>query len=92
MIRSFSTRALKRLYEQGDRSGINPAHVARVERILAHLDVAATPQDMNIPGWRLHRLRGDLKGFWSVDVSGNWRIIFQFEDGEPCKVRYLDTH
>ncbi len=92
MIRNFGTRALKRLYEHGDRSGINPPHLGRVQRILAHLDIATNSQDMNIPGWRLHRLRGDLRGFWSVDISGNWRIIFRFEDGEPCDVRYLDTH
>ena len=92
MIRNFKTRALKRLYNDGDRSGIAPDHVARVERILAHLDIAAKPKDMDIPGWRLHPLKGNYRGFWSVDISGNWRIIFRFEDGDPRDVRYLDTH
>ena len=92
MIRNFKTRALKRLYNEGDKSGMAPDHVDRVERILAHLDVATKPKDMDIPGWRLHPLKGNYRGFWSVDVSGNWRIIFRFEDSEPRDVRYLDTH
>lgn len=92
MIRSFKTRALKRLYEKGDQSGISPDHVARVKRILAHLDVATKPKDMDLPGWRQHRLSGNYRGFWSVDVSGNWRIIYRFKEAEPCDVRYVDTH
>ena len=92
MIRSFKTRALKRLYETGDRARIDPDHVPRIRRILAQLDVATKSKDMDIPGWRLHPLRGNYRGFWSVDVSGNWRIIFRFDDGAPCDVRYLDTH
>ena len=92
MIGNFKTRALKRLYNDGDQGGIAPAHVARVGRILAHLDVSIKPKDMDLPGWRLHPLKGNYRGFWSVDASGNWRIIFRFEDGNPCEVRYLDLH
>ena len=92
MIGSFKTRALKRLYEKDDGRGIPADHVARVKRILALLDVATKPKDMDIPGWRVHPLKGNYKGFWSVDVSGNYRVIFRFEDGDPCDVAYLDTH
>ena len=71
MIRRFKTRVLKRLYEKDDGQGIPADHVAKVKRILALLDVATKPKDMDIPGWRLHPLKGNYKGFWSVDVSGN---------------------
>jgi proteic killer suppression protein len=68
VIRSFKHRGLKRLYEGGDRRGIRPDLVEDVEDILARLDRAETPQAMNLPGYRLHALKGDLRGFWSVTV------------------------
>lgn len=71
MIRSFKHRGLKRLYERGDRSGIRPDLFDTVEDILARLDEAETPQAMSLPGYRLHPLKGDLKGFWSVTVRAN---------------------
>ena len=92
MIRTFRHRGLKRLYEQGDRSRIRPDHVAKVRRILARLDAAATVADVDAPGFRLHPLKGDLRGFWAVSVSGNWRVIFQFEAGDALDVDLIDYH
>jgi toxin HigB-1 len=74
VFRGFKHRGLKRLYERGDRSGIRPDLLHDVEDILARLDKAETPQAMNLPGYRLHSLKGDLKGFWSVTVRADWRI------------------
>ncbi|MGD1093045.1 MAG: type II toxin-antitoxin system RelE/ParE family toxin [Bryobacteraceae bacterium] len=70
---------MKRLYERADRSGIRPDLVDIVEDILGRLDEADTPQALNLPGYRLHPLKGDLKGFWSVTVRANWRIMFRFQ-------------
>jgi toxin HigB-1 len=92
MIRSFKHRGLKRLYERGDRSGIRPDLLDIVEDILARLDEADTPQAMNVPGYRLHPLKGDLKGFWSVTVRANWRIIFRFEGTDALEVELIDYH
>ncbi len=64
----------------------------KVENILARLDVATEPQALNLPGYRLHQLTGDLKGLWSVTVRANWRIIFRFEDGDACDVELVDYH
>ena len=92
MIRSFKDRRLKRLYEAGDRSRLQPEHVEKVENILARLDAAVTAEDMNLPGFRLHPLRGDRKGFWSVTVRANWRVIFRFEGGQASDVELIDYH
>lgn len=71
---------------------MRPALVERVEEVLGLLDVAEAPKDMNLPGYRLHPLKGDRKGFWSVTVSGNWRIVFRFHDGHACDVDLVDYH
>lgn len=92
MIRSLKHRGLSRLYEKGDRSGIRPDLVSTVEKILTILDVAATPQAFDLPRYRLHQLKGDLKGFWAVTVRANWRIIFRFEDGDAHDVELIDYH
>ncbi|MFQ6016558.1 MAG: type II toxin-antitoxin system RelE/ParE family toxin [Kiloniellaceae bacterium] len=92
MIGSFRHRGLKRLFEHGDRSRIRPDLASRVETILSRLDVAQRIQDMSVHSYRLHPLRGDLTGFWSVTVSGNWRIIFRFEDGNAFDVDLVDYH
>jgi proteic killer suppression protein len=92
MIGSFKHRGLKRLYERGDRSGIRPDLLDIVEDILARLDEAVTPQAMNLPGYRLHPLKGDMKGFWSVTVRANWRIIFRFEGTDALEVELIDYH
>ena len=92
MIRSFKHRGLKRLYESGDRSGIRPDLVDTVQEILTVLDDAVTPQELNLPGYRLHQLKGDLKGFWSVTVRANWRIIFRFQGADAFDVELIDYH
>ena len=92
MIRSFKSRALKKLYEKGDPSKIKADHVARVEDILFRLDNAAQVADMDLPGWNLHKLSGRLKGFSAVSVSGNSRIWFRIADGDAFDVDYGDYH
>jgi proteic killer suppression protein len=92
MIRSFKHRGLKRLFERDDRSGIRPDLLDNVEDILARLNQATTPQALNLPGYRLHPLKGGLRGFWSVTVRGNWRIIFRFEREDAFDVELIDYH
>ena len=92
MISSIRHKGLKRLYEDADPSGVNVEHVTKLRDILARLDAAHTVADMNLPGLRLHPLKGDLKGFWSVTVSGNWRVIFRFAEGHAEDVDYADYH
>lgn len=92
MIRSFKHRGLKRLYERDDRSGIRPDLLDMVEDILARLDEADTPQSLNLPGYRRHPLKGELKGFWSVAVRANWRIIFRFQGKDAFDVELMDYH
>jgi len=92
MIENFKDRRLKRLYERGDRSKIRADLVDKVERILARLDQALVIEDMNLPGYRLHELKGDLKGYRSVSISGNWRIIFRFENGKAHDIEMIDYH
>ena len=92
MIKTFAHKGLEAFFTSGSKAGIQPAHAARLRRQLAQLDQAGGPQDMNLPGWGLHPLKGDLAGFWSVWVSGNWRMTFRFEDGDAILVDYLDYH
>ena len=92
MIGSFKHRGLKRLFERDDRSGIRPDLVDTIQEILTVLDDAATPQELNLPGYRLHPLKGDLKGLWSVTVRANWRIIFRFEGTDAFDVELIDCH
>ena len=92
MILSFKHRGLRRLYEDDDRRGLNAEHVAKITTILARLDVAMQPEDMDVVGLRFHALKGDLAGFWSVTVRANWRIIFRFEGVNATDVDYLDYH
>jgi proteic killer suppression protein len=92
MVRSFKHRGLKRLFERDDRSGIRADLVDTVQEVLTVLDDAVTPQDLNLPGYRLHPLKGDLKGFWSVTVRANWRIIFRFEETDAFDVELIDYH
>ena len=90
MTRSFKHRGLKRLYERGDRSGIRPDLLETVERILMVLDAATAPQGLDIPRYRLHPLKGDLKVMWSVTVRANWRILFRFEGTDAFDVELID--
>jgi len=92
MIQSFKHRGLKRLYERDDRSGLQPDMVNKIERILAALDSAQAPQELDIPGYRLHPLKGDLIGLWAVTVRANWRIVFRFEGTDAFDVELVDYH
>ena len=92
MIRTFKHRGLKRLYERGDRSKVRRDQLELIEDILGFLDIAEKPQDLDKPGYNLHPLKGNFKGFWSVKVSGNWRIIFRFKDGDALDVDLIDYH
>jgi len=92
MIQNFRHRGLRRLYERGERRHLPPDQVDKIERILARLDEATEVSNMDLPGFRLHPLRGDLAGFWAVTVRANWRIIFRFESGHAHDVDLVDYH
>lgn len=92
MIKSFRHKGVERFYKTGSKSGINAQHAEKLSIQLTALDHAVVPEDMNAPGWRLHRLSGDLAGFQSVTVSGNWRLIFQFDGKDAVLIDYLDYH
>jgi len=92
MILSFRHRGLRRLYEDDDGRGLNAEHVEKIARALARLQRATQPEDMNLPGFRLHQLRGDYGGFWSITIRANWRIIFRFEGADVKDVDFLDYH
>ena len=92
MIKSFKHKGLKRFFETGSVSGIDPAHGQKIRMRLTALETAATIEDMNLPGFRLHPLKGDKQGLWAIDVSKNWRITFEFEDGNVYVVNYEDYH
>lgn len=92
MIKSFKHKGLKKFFEAGNRSGVNPDHIKRLKLILARLDSSQTHDDMNLPGLGLHPLKGDLKDFWAVAVSGNWRVFFRFENNNIIDVNYGDYH
>jgi proteic killer suppression protein len=92
MIRSIHHKGLKRLYEDDDTRGVLAEHVVRLRDILARLDAATTVEEMDVPGFKLHALKGELKGFWAVTVRANWRVVFRFEDADARDVDYLDYH
>jgi proteic killer suppression protein len=91
MIRSIRHRGLKRLHEDDPR-GVFAQHVGRLRDILARLDAARVVADMDMPGFRLHQLKGEYKGFWAVTVRANWRVIFRFDDRDAFDVDYVDYH
>ena len=92
MIQSFKHRGLGALYSGHGSRRVDPAHVRKLIRILAVLDRSNTPQDMNLPGFQLHQLAGQLSGHYAVSVSGNWRVTFRFADGHAVEVNYTDYH
>jgi proteic killer suppression protein len=92
MIQTFRHKGLRRFYESGSTSGIHAAHATRLRMQLSALDTAQTIQDMDIPGFRLHPLKGKLKGRWAISVSGNWRLTFEFKDGDVHLLDYEDYH
>ena len=92
MIKSFSHKGVKKFYDSGSMAGIQSAHAPKLARQLARLNQAKTPADMNLPGWKLHPLKGKLVGQWAISVSGNWRLIFRFRGGDAFNVDYDDYH
>ena len=92
MIVSFKHRGLKALYDGRTARRVAPGHVEKLRDILAVLDRSRRPKDVNIPGFRLHPLKGELRGHYAVTVSGNWRVTFRFEEGDVVDVDYLDYH
>jgi toxin HigB-1 len=92
VIKSFAHKGLEAFFLTGSKAGIQAAHAARLRRQLAQLDQAAAPRDMNVPGWKLHPLKGDLAGHWAVSVSGNWRMTFTFDGPDAAIVDYQDYH
>jgi proteic killer suppression protein len=80
------------LFEAGDRRGISADIIDKVERILASMDASISPEGMSLPGYRLHALKGDRKGFWSVTVNANWRIVFRFEGQDAFDLDLVDYH
>ena len=92
MIKSFKHKGLEAFYLKGTIRGICPDHKKKLRMQLAALDSAFTIADMDIPGYRLHELKGDRQGVWSITVSGNWRVTFEFIDGNAYIVNYEDYH
>jgi toxin HigB-1 len=92
LIRSIRHKGLKRLYEEDDPRGVIAEHVVKLRDILARLDAARAAADMDMPGFRLHPLKGEFKGFWAVTVRANWRVIFRLVDFAVFDVDYLDYH
>ena len=92
MIKSFKHKGLKKFFEAGSLAGIQPAHQQKLRMRLAALDTATNIEDMDLPGFRLHPLTGDKQGLWAIDVSKNWRITFEFQDGDAYIVNYEDYH
>lgn len=92
MIVGFRHKGLRLLYEDGDRRRIPAAYADKIERVLARLDQATEPRDLNLPGFGLHPLTGDLAGYWSVVVSRNWRIVFRFDGVDATDVDLIDYH
>ena len=92
MIQSFRHKGLRQFYNSGNKAGIQAQHAKRLRLILARLDASREPRDMSLPGLRLHQMMGNFEGYWAVDVSGNWRVIFRFDDPDVYDVDYLDYH
>ena len=92
MIQSFRHKGLQRLYVDGERRGLQTDMIEKLENILAVLSRARVPSDVSLPSFRLHPLKGQLKGFWSVTVRANWRVIFRFRDGHVWDVDLIDYH
>ena len=92
MIKSFRHKGLRALFETGSAAGVKPNHASKLRLQLAALDSAQTIDDMSIPGFRLHPLKGAMAGRWSITVSGNWRVTFEFRDGNAYVLDYEDYH
>jgi proteic killer suppression protein len=92
MIKSFKHKGLENFYASGSTKGIQAKHAKKLRMQLAALDTAHLVEDLDIPGYRLHQLKGSMKGLWSITVNANWRITFEFTDGNVYIVNYEDYH
>lgn len=92
MIKTFAHKGLERYFRHGDKAGLSAQHLPRLARMLDRLDAAADATDMDLPGWKFHRLKGDRRDTWSVWVSGNWRLTFRFREGHAFDVNVEDYH
>lgn len=92
MIQSFRHKGLRKLFETGSSVGVQASHSKRLRMQLAALDTAHTIDDMDVPGLALHPLKGSMRGRWAVSVSGNWRLTFEFKDGNAYVLDYEDYH
>ena len=92
MIQSFRHKGLRKFFESGSVAGVQPHHATRLRMLLAALDTAFNIEDMNVPGFRLHALKGSERGRWSVWVNGNWRLTFEFKNGHAYILDYEDYH
>jgi len=92
VIKSFRHSGIERFFKTGSKAGIQPAHAAKLASLLVTLDFAKAAEEMNMPGFHLHRLTGDLQHHWSVKVNGNWRVTFTFDGEDAILVDYLDYH
>ncbi len=92
MIKSFKHKGLKKFYESGNKASIKSSHNKKIRIQLTALNTATCIEDMNLPGFRLHSLKGKRKGLWAIDVSKNWRIVFRFDEGNVYVVDYEDYH
>jgi len=92
MIQSFRHKGLRKFFESGSAAGIQPHHANRLRMLLVALDTAQSIEDMDVPGFRLHPLKGSERGRWSVWVNGNWRLTFEFRDGHAYVLDYEDYH
>ena len=92
MIISFQHKGLRKFYETGSKQGIIAAHELKLQMILAAFEVAEKPDELDLPAFSLHPLKGDLKAYWSIKVNGNWRVIFRFKGNDVELLDYLDYH
>jgi proteic killer suppression protein len=92
VIKSFKHKGLKKFYDTGSKQGVQAQHAPKLRMQLAALDSALVLEDLDIPGYQLHELKGSRKGIWSISVNGNWRITFEFVDGNIFIVNYEDYH
>ena len=92
MIKSFKHKGLQRYFDKGITSGIQANHAKKLRMQLAALDTSKSVEDMDLPGFRLHQLKGNRSGFWAIDVSGNWRLTFRFGDADVYDLNYEDYH
>jgi proteic killer suppression protein len=92
VIKSFRHAGIEKFFKTGSKAGIQPAHAVKLSIQLYAFDAAKSSADLNTPGWRLHRLKGDLNGHWSIQVNGNWRLTFSFDGENAILVDYQDYH